>query len=234
MAKEILSLDINGKLIVGCSTVQPKTKESLVDTIAAHGTAFVACPVFGAPAMAEAGQLICVLADPAEHVARVKPYTTGVIGRATIDFSGQPAGTTTLLKVIKKTFMLNMLQSLSEGHVLAEKFGLSADNLHSFIETMFPSPYTASSNRMLSDDYYKRDEPLFVVDLAKKDAPHALDLAGVVGAKMKDVEVAYGHLQDVREKMGGKGDLVGIYGAVRRESGLLFEIGRCRIFSICR
>ena len=59
--------------------------------------------------------------------------------------------------------------------------------------------------------------------MARKDAKHALDLAKAAGARMKDVEVADSHLADVQKKMGSKGDIAGIYGAVRQESGLSFE-----------
>ena len=46
----------------------------------------------GAPAMADAGQLVCVLAGPNQVVERVKPYCKGVMGKAVIDFSDQPVG----------------------------------------------------------------------------------------------------------------------------------------------
>ena len=66
-------------------------------------------------------------------------------------------------------------------------------------------------------------KPLFAVDLARKDAGHALDLAKSSGAKMKALEVADSRLAGVKEHMGTKGDIAGIYGAVRKESGLKFE-----------
>lgn len=173
--------------------------------------------------MADAGQLVCVLAGPSDQVERVKPYTTGVMGRAIIDYSGSPHGTATRLKIIGNTFILNMVETLSEGHALAEKSGLGNDRLHQFIETMFPGPYTAYSNRLRQGDYYKREEPLFAVDLARKDARHAMDLAKTHGVRMRDVEVADKHLEEVQKHMGSRGDIAGIYGAVRKESGLEFE-----------
>lgn len=54
-----------------------------------------------------------------------------------------------------------MVETLSEGHTLAEKSGLGNDNLHQFIETMFPGPYTAYSGRLIGGDYHKRDEVCF-------------------------------------------------------------------------
>ncbi len=116
-----------------------------------------------------------------------------------------------------------MVETLAEGHVLAEKSGLGSENLHHFLEIMFPGPYSAYSTRMMSGDYYKRDEPLFAVDLARKDAAHAKALAKRAGTQMKGVEVADAHLAAVKDHMDEKGDLAGIYGAVRQEAGLKFE-----------
>ena len=217
------SPEAKGKLFVDCSTVHPDTTNELAKTINSAGAEFVACPVFGAPAMADNGQLVCVLAGPKAQVEKVKPYCKGVMGRAEIDYSDQPHGSATRLKIIGNTFIVNMVETLSEGHTLAEKSGLGTDNLHVFIETMFPGPYTAYSNRLRTGDYYKREEPLFNVDLARKDAKHAMDLAKTYGVRMKDVEVADGHLEQVQKHMGSKGDIAGIYGAVRQESGLEFE-----------
>ncbi|KAL8641059.1 MAG: hypothetical protein Q9228_002091 [Teloschistes exilis] len=214
---------IKGKLFVDCSTVHPDTTNALASTLISHGAEFVACPVFGAPAMADAGQLVCVLAGPGDSVRKVLPYCKGVISRANIDFSDQPHGKATLLKIIGNTFILNMVETLAEGHTIAEKSELGNDNLHQFIETMFPGPYTAYSGRLTSGDYCKREEPLFGVDLARKDARHALDLAKTHGARMRHVEVVDGHLEDVQRHSGKKGDIAGIYGAVRQESGLTFE-----------
>jgi len=76
---------------------------------------------------------------------------------------------------------------------------------------------------MASGDYYQREHPAFAVDLARKDAGHALDLAKSAGVKMKAVEVADEHLRQVKEERGATGDLAGIYGAVRKESGMSFE-----------
>ena len=65
---------------------------------------------------------------------------------------------------------------------------------------------------------------MFAVDLARKDARHALSLAEAAGAKMKDIEVVDAHLAAVQKHMGARGDIAGIYGAVRQEAGLKFEL----------
>src|SRR5580700_2105648 len=58
----ILKSNVKGKIIVDTSTVHPDTTNALAKKVADSGAEFVACPVFGAPAIANSGQLICVLA----------------------------------------------------------------------------------------------------------------------------------------------------------------------------
>ncbi|KAF2846492.1 6-phosphogluconate dehydrogenase-like protein NAD-binding protein [Plenodomus tracheiphilus IPT5] len=221
----ILNQNIKDKLIVDCSTIHPDTTNTLEKRITEQRASFVAMPVFGAPAMADSGNLVCVLAGPSASISRILPYTTGVMGRANIDFSSQPAGNATLLKVIGNTFILNLVSQLSEGHVLAEKSGLGVDNLHAFISAMFPGPYAAYSQRMIEGDYYKREEPLFGVDLARKDARHAASLAESSGAgeAVKMLKVAQGRLEGVKEELGERGDIPSVYGVVRKEAGLEFK-----------
>jgi 3-hydroxyisobutyrate dehydrogenase-like beta-hydroxyacid dehydrogenase len=215
--------DVRGKLFVDCSTVHPDTTSELEKMIEARGASFVACPIFGAPAMADSGQLICILAGKKEALEMVKPYCKGVMGRANIEFTDEPPRKALLLKITGNTFILGMVEALAEGHVLAEKSGLGVEALQQWIDLMFPGPYAAYSRRMTTGDYFKRPEPLFAVDAARKDVRHALNLASATGAKMKLAEVGAAHLDAVKKEKGEKGDLAGIYGAVRMESGLKFE-----------
>lgn len=173
--------------------------------------------------MADAGQLVCVIAGPKSSVEKMLPYTKGVIARENIDYTDQPYSNALKMKIIGNTFILNIVETLSEGHTLAEKSGLGSSSLHQFIELMMPGPFVAYSKRLMTGDYHNRDEPLFAADLARKDARHAMDLAKTNGARMKALEVADAHLADVQKQMGAKGDIAGIYGAVRQEGGLKFE-----------
>ena len=223
MVNVLLEADVKGKLLVDCSTIHPDATTKENDLIAKAGAEFVAMPVFGAPAMADSGQLICVLAGPSSAVDKVKPYTKGVMGRADIDFSDQSPSKATLLKIIGNTFIMSMVTTLSEGHTVAEKSGLGVEQLHQFIEIMFPGPYTAYSTRMISGDYHKREEPLFAVDLALKDVGHAQKVANDNGMEMRNISYSTGLLKGVKDHMGTRGDIAGIYGAKRKESGLKFE-----------
>lgn len=220
---EALKVPLKGKLIVDCSTIHPDTTEKLAKLVVEAGGEFVAAPVFGAQAMAEAGQLIGVLAGPKASVDKVRPFFKGVMARAEIVMADEPCRQATTLKVVGNTFILNMVEQLAEGHVLAEKTGLGTKHLHTFVETFFPGPYAAYSGRMVSGDYYRRDPPAFAVDLARKDAGHAKSLASAAGVTLHNVETGDNHLKAVKELRGPKGDLAGIYGAMRHEAGLPYE-----------
>jgi 3-hydroxyisobutyrate dehydrogenase-like beta-hydroxyacid dehydrogenase len=219
----MLQSDVKGKLFIECSTIHPDATEAVADKILAKGGEFVAAPVFGAPAMAEAAQLIAVLAGPKASVDKAKSWFKGVTSAKEIDLSDQPYSKATTLKVIGNTFILNMAEQLAEAHVLAEKNGLGTQAIHSLVESLFPGPYASYSTRMLTGDYYNRDEPLFAVDLARKDARHAKALAAAAGTRLYNVEAADAHLAAVREHCGEKGDMAGIYGAMRKEAGLKYE-----------
>lgn len=218
-----LESDVKGKLFIECSTIHPDTTEAMGKAVIAKGAEFVAAPVFGAPPTADIGQLLGVLAGPAASVAKAKPWFTGVTAKSIIDMSDKPYSKAATLKVIGNTFISNMAEQLAEGHVAAEKSGLGTDVLHQFVESVFGGVYAAYSNRMLTGDYYKRDEPLFSVDLARKDARHAKKIAADAGVRLQIVDIADAHLAQVQEHAGSSGDLAGIYGAVRKESGLKFE-----------
>lgn len=57
-----LKADVKGKLFVDCSTIHPETSEELAKKVTDAGAEFVAGPVFGPPAAAEAGTCKCIVA----------------------------------------------------------------------------------------------------------------------------------------------------------------------------
>lgn len=79
------------------------------------------------------------------------------IGRAVVDLGGQEPGTASLLKLIGNVFIVNMIETVAETHVLAEKSGLSVSNLQKAIAVLFGGPYKIYSDRMASGDYYKNE-----------------------------------------------------------------------------
>lgn len=79
------------------------------------------------------------------------------MGRAVVDLSGQAPGAASLLKLIGNVFIVNMIETVAETHVFAEKTGLSVENLQKAIGVLFGGPYLIYSQRMASGDYYKNE-----------------------------------------------------------------------------
>ncbi|KAH8647970.1 6-phosphogluconate dehydrogenase [Xylariales sp. PMI_506] len=220
----IKSGTIQGKLFVDCSTIHPDSTEKTAKAVIDAGAQFVASPVFGAPPMAEAGQLIFVPAGPQDALERLQPYTVGVMGKAEIPMVDKPYGTASKLKLIGNTFVINMVTQLAEALTLAEKTGVGSATVKKFVDGLFGGPYIAYGDRMISGAYHKMEEPLFSADNAFKDADHAESMAKAVGVELRNAGTAKTYLQDVKDLVGGnKGDIASMYGAVRVRSGLMYE-----------
>ncbi|KAK1140450.1 hypothetical protein N8T08_010396 [Aspergillus melleus] len=217
------SLDLASKLLVDCSTVHPDTSRRIHASLAQRNASFVACPVFGAPNAADAGQMIVVPAGSAESLARLTPFFDGVTSKATLDMPGEDVGAATTLKILGNTFILNTVESVAEGLVAAEKSGLGVEAYRRWVHTFLPGPFAKYADRMVDGEYWKREEPLFAVDLARKDLGHAANVSGRAGVRLRSVEVTDEYLKGVKAEKGVKGDLAGVYGVIRKESGLAYE-----------
>ncbi|PMD41310.1 hypothetical protein L207DRAFT_623475, partial [Hyaloscypha variabilis F] len=165
---------LKGKLWAGSSTVDPATIIKLAAMVKEGGGDFLAMPVFGAAAMAIAGQLVYVPVGPKRCIDRIRPFLNGVMGASTIDISDQAYEKTNQLKCIGNMFLLGMVETLSEACVVAEKCEVGNEALHKFVTSIFPEgPYVLHSRRMLSSGWHRQKEPLFDIALARKDARHA-------------------------------------------------------------
>ncbi|KAI1275216.1 NAD binding domain of 6-phosphogluconate dehydrogenase-domain-containing protein [Xylaria sp. FL0933] len=220
----ILKSDATGKLIVDCSTIHPNTTKEVAETVLAKGGEFVASPVFGAPAAADAGMLVFLPAGPKAAVDKMRPYTTGVMGRAEVPFEDKPYETSLKLKLLGNTFVINMVTQLGEGFTLGEKCGVGVERVKQFVDLLFGGVYSGYAERMVKGTYWKMEEPLFSADNARKDAGHAITMAREAGVELKLIKESDEYLKVVADHAGGsKGDIAGIYGAARKLNGLKYE-----------
>lgn len=148
------------------------------------------------------------------------------VGKAEIPFEDEPYGQALKLKLIGNTFVMNMVSILGEGLTMAEQTGIGAPRIQKFIDGLLGGPYSTYAQRMISGTYYKMEEPLFSADNARKDLGHAMSLAKSVGVELKNAAVVDEYLKVVADHAGGdKGDIAGVYGAVRKNAGLKYENG---------
>ncbi|KAJ6154082.1 hypothetical protein N7485_012451 [Penicillium canescens] len=225
------TLDLSNKTFIDCSTVHPDTSRKTESAYNARGAGFVACPVFGAPNMADVGGLIVVPAGKQSSIAKARPFLDGVVAKQSIDLSSGTGsdidvGKASTMKVIGNTFILNTVGVLAESLVAAETSGLGVGPLKEWIDLFAPGPFAKYADRMVGGDYYQREEPLFAVDLARKDLRHAYGIAEGAGQRMRNVEVTDSLLEGVKGERGESGDIAAVYGVVRQRAGLEFENGK--------
>jgi 3-hydroxyisobutyrate dehydrogenase-like beta-hydroxyacid dehydrogenase len=146
------------------------------------------------------------------------------MGRAEIPFEDKPYESSLKLKLLGNSFVLNMVTILAEGYTLGEKSGIGIEPVKQLVDLLYGGIYSAYSERMIKGVYWKMEEPLFSADNARKDAGHAMSLAKASGMELKLAKQSDEYLKIVADHAGGsKGDMAGIYGAVRKQSGLKFE-----------
>ena len=163
-------------------------------------------------------------AGPKAAVERLRPYVRGVMGKAEIPFEDQSQGKALKLKLIGNTLVMNMISILAESLTMAERTGIDPKVVQQLVDGIFGGPYSDYAERMTSGTYWRREEPLFSADNARKDIAHARSVAAAAGVELRHAAVIDDHLRVVAEHAGGdKGDVGGMYGAVRKNAGLKFE-----------
>ncbi|KAI1206323.1 6-phosphogluconate dehydrogenase [Annulohypoxylon truncatum] len=231
VADEIVSSgDISKKVYVDCSTVHPDTSVAVSNKISQAGGEFVSAPVFGAAPMAEAGKLIFVTAGPSTAMSKIAPYLNGVMGRSVIEM-GTDVSKSSLLKIAGNICVISFMEVICEAHVFAEKTGLGSDILEKMLGDMFGPVLESYSKRLTTGAYIPPPggKAGFDVQLAIKDAKHALNCAQEAGTRLDVSEVALSHLEKARNLMGDRPlDSSSIYGAIRTESGLDFLTDLCK------
>ncbi|ORY58451.1 6-phosphogluconate dehydrogenase [Pseudomassariella vexata] len=233
VAKDIIaSGSIEGKVYVDCSTVHPDTSVDVGKQILQAGGQFVAAPVFGAAAMAEAGKLIFVIAGPEEAKSKMAPYLKDVMGRSVMDM-GSDVSKSSLLKIAGNICVISFMEVISEAHVFAEKTGLGCATLENMLGNMFGPVVESYSKRITTGAYAPAPDGKagFDVRLAVKDAKHALNCAKTAGTRLEVSEVALRHMEEAMassELDGRPLDSSSMYGAIRKEAGMDFFSDVCK------
>ena len=122
----ILSADVNGKLFIEMSTVQPKTQRALAERVSAKGGAYVECPVSGSTGPAREGRLIGLAGGAPDDVARARPILEQLCRR--IEHAG-PVGSGASLKLAVNLPLVVYYQALGEAYSLCRHLGLDPERI---------------------------------------------------------------------------------------------------------
>jgi 3-hydroxyisobutyrate dehydrogenase-like beta-hydroxyacid dehydrogenase len=155
-----------GGLHVSLSTVAPETSRRLAAAHAAHGSLFVAAPVFGRPDAAAARKLWICMAGVEAAKQRAAPLLER-LGQSLHDFGTDP-GAVGVLKLAGNFMIMAAIEAMAEAQALAAKSGLDRKAVAEFFgSTVFGGPIYRNYGRVLAEGAYTPAG--FSVDLGLKD-----------------------------------------------------------------
>lgn len=135
----VLSVLDSKSIHISMGTIGVALSDRLAAAHASKGTAYVAAPVFGRPAAAEAAQLAIIAAGPADAIGRCQPLFDA-IGRRTF-IVGEKPSSANLLKLIGNFMIASAIETLGEAFALGRRGGLDPDLLLEVLTgTLFPAP----------------------------------------------------------------------------------------------
>lgn len=167
------------RIIADSSTVSVEASELIREAANARGTAFLATPVSGNPAVITAGKLTVAVSGPRETYDEVEAVLQTFGRGVTYVGEGEVAR---LVKIAHNIFLGVVTQSLAEITVLAEKGGVSREAFLSFLnDSVMGSVFTQyKTPAFVNLDF----SPTFTMPLLQKDFDLGLDAAHKLGAPM--------------------------------------------------
>jgi 3-hydroxyisobutyrate dehydrogenase len=116
----VLAGDIDGKLVIDMSTVQPEPQIALAGKVRAKKAAFVECPVGGTTGPARQGKLLGLAGGEPGDVERARPLLDQMCRR--VEHIG-PVGAGSSMKLAINLPLLVAYQALGEAYVLIQHLG---------------------------------------------------------------------------------------------------------------
>jgi 3-hydroxyisobutyrate dehydrogenase len=194
------------------STVGIEATERLIARAGELGVPLVDAPVLGTKGPAEQGKLTVLAAgDPAAR-ERCAPVFDAV-GVRTVVLGDEPGGATRM-KLVVNTWLVALVEGLSESVALAEGLGVEPGQFLDIIDggPMGP-PYARLKGTMMLERAY---EPSFTLALAAKDARLALEAGRAAGLELPALAAIRDQLERGVELGHGEDDMAAAVEASRR------------------
>ncbi len=172
--KEVLQALGDGGIHLSMSTISPTIAEELSRSHAKHGNYYLACPVFGRPDAARAGNLWLCLAGEESAKRRVRSLLE-VMGQGIYDFGSSPPAAN-VAKLAGNFLIASAIEAMAEVFCLAEKNGVDPNQVHAVLsQTLFSCPIYQNYGRIILDQSYS--PPGFPLALGGKDMRLVRDTA---------------------------------------------------------
>jgi len=121
IAEKLSEVQLEGKILVDMSTVDPEASRQTAELIEKCGGSFLRAPVTGSTHFAKDGTLGIMVSGSAEIYEQCLPYLRILGNRQTYLGTGEEAR---VMKILINMLLAQELQALSEALVLGEKLGL--------------------------------------------------------------------------------------------------------------
>ncbi|KAF9317552.1 hypothetical protein BG003_000635 [Podila horticola] len=210
-------------IFVETSTIYPALATKLKERLAVTPQhTYLQCPVFGRPPVAKAAKLVWVTSGDEKAIKKMCLYFT-TMSKSIIHLKTTNVASACSFKLIGNFFVVGSMELLAEGLTLAEKADVSQESVLKFVEAFFPAPsWIEYSQKMVKGATSKENG--FSVDLGLKDVGHMRQLAAETGASLPTADLAYNHLQTVKESGKGDQDWSSMISSLRVSSDLDAEV----------
>ena len=196
-----------GAIHVSLSTISVAAADRIAALHAEHGQALVSAPVFGRPAVAEAGQLWIVTGGAPEALERVRSLFEA-IGRATFPVGDKPSAAN-LVKLCGNFMILATVEAMGEAMSLAEQGGVSRAQLHEALAgTLFDGTIHKIYGPLIAEQRYRPAG--FAAPLGLKDMRLTGEAAAALGVPMPLLEILKTHLTETVAHEGDDIDVAGM------------------------
>jgi 3-hydroxyisobutyrate dehydrogenase-like beta-hydroxyacid dehydrogenase len=127
-----------GAVHIGTTTVSPRCAGRLAALHAAHGSDYLAAPVVGRPQVAEAGQLVSLVAGDACAIERANTVLSAY-SQAVLPVSSTPAVANSL-KLAINYMVCAVADLMGQVYAFGEKSDIDPQHLRVVMQTMFSHP----------------------------------------------------------------------------------------------
>jgi 3-hydroxyisobutyrate dehydrogenase len=177
---------VAGHVVVHMGTTAPEYAAGFAADVAAAGGLYVEAPVSGSRVPAENGELVVMIAGPADAVADVEPVLKPMC--RSIVRCGAVAGAALTMKLAVNLYLVTTVAALAEAAHFAERQGLDLDTFVSIVGAgQLASPVAAVKGAKLRDRDFTVQAAIHDV---RKNSQLVADAARAAGIAAPMVELA--------------------------------------------
>jgi 3-hydroxyisobutyrate dehydrogenase len=163
----------SGASVAVVSTIPPGDAKQFAELVAAHGHAYLDCPVSGGGQAAADGRLTAMVGGPAAEVERHRPVWQAIFGK--IFHVGEQAGAGSAVKLVNQTLYFSHLAALAEAVAFAERSGVALPTMLEVISASAGDSWVLRNRLPVVIDRTYRDQAS--IEIAAKDLGSILQTA---------------------------------------------------------